>query len=1368
MESNLFPEISKRTKRKSASAEKTQEQILQTQYENLGARLGAVDAEVDDRGPLGRILNLEQNQNMLMDLGETIDRPTQAVKQGLLALHQGENALTGVWKGLSGQAEITGVDFLEEMGLTTAEDIEKMSGVEKFAYNVFTDIVLDPLTYLPPGMILKGLGKLNRFGQDEVIKKMVSNVDELKRLKLNQVETATAGLTRKADIAKAKKSLGFIDNTKLTDTITKNQTELTELNKKIQAFKKSGIQDGDIAKQLSASEIELYTLETTYKKFEKAAKELGVAGGDYKVARFGGSAPGTIDLGVYMDVSGKGDWYRMSSIEVKKIYGGGAYGKTSVLAKSKNGIVQFAEGSRLTPRQKELVQTKYSNIVLSDGTKVADRIDQLIGLKAQDAGFKISSLSAGDQKIISDVSKDIMREAGYDYMYIVAADGTEGLYRFADIIDDMTFNPKIVSEPTGKAKTIQTRFKIQLQLDSVGKRPDAWEAILSETFGQREVTETVSKQVGLLSFLADKKAVYSPVAQKIIDMKNGIANLFDPFRGYTKETRAAIRRFSGESRHTLYVEGKRIAALSEEALKASPDGPKIIQELLEAGATIVNGQVQISSTKYNLVHVLQTYADEFLKTGDDMFMPIYGGKVQAKNVLTNLNDAYRKATGVSEDAFKWVQQGDNYFLSLDKVDGDTFRRILKSEDALAIFGNQQIDIGKKVLSSEYQDFFLKNQDLVTQFKRTQDDIIDLFRTELGPENLPDFMKTTNGYSRHVLSQEGLSYLKGMQPLARNRNLKAGVDLMAQRKYFGTAEDINKGLRAYHNMDIDFFDPQVHNALGDLLKVGIKKNQSHRVLELLLKESDTAGRNFFEIIDNKIGASLGPDYRYMDNFKNDFSGLYKNLSPQAQGVLENFLTAKGFGEGKAIAMHHRAYDTLKQFENAYRDLPELIKGYDRVVNEWKGLNLITPTFHINNFFGNMTNSYLVGMDLMSQQKYLTESMTSLRSYDNILKEVDGLIRTGLKRDEALNQLSKANRATYDTLYYYFSDGVSMKMAGVRDLQGFTQTLQQGGQKNLYRQLTTANFNIAENADELQRFALYKWAYEKELAKLGGATSDAIRLKARSVASDKVFESLFDYSNFTGFEKDIMKRVIPFYTFMKNNFAFQAQNILKNPKQYGRLTRAYNYYVEDIAGINKEDMPEYARDNMWLPIPITVNRGDTETITFLKANLPPAEFAELIESRFARGISSLTVPLKLPIELALNRDLFTGAEIKDFPGQKDQMEAGTGVLSQFRDSTGAAALTADPIIQKLGNDLGLRVPLRVLTTALNFVDRQMGYKDPVDSLYEALDNLGVIAVKEKEEINVTNLYQALEKYRNAEKLWEQGQGVDLPSKRELGLP
>jgi hypothetical protein len=41
--------------------------------------------------------------------------------------------------------------------------------------------------------------------------------------------------------------------------------------------------------------------------------------------------------------------------------------------------------------------------------------------------------------------------------------------------------------------------------------------------------------------------------------------------------------------------------------------------------------------------------------------------------------------------------------------------------------------------------------------------------------------------------------------------------------------------------------------------------------------------------------------------------------------------------------------------------------------------------------------------------------------------------------------------------------------------------------------------------------------------------------------------FDYSDLTPFERNVMKNVIPFYTFMRNNLPYQVQMALTQPNK-----------------------------------------------------------------------------------------------------------------------------------------------------------------------------------------------------------------------------
>jgi phosphoribosylformylglycinamidine (FGAM) synthase PurS component len=1381
MANTIFPTI-KATK-SVFKQESTTEDILNTQFENLSARLGAVGAPVDDRGFVGRALNLEQNQGFFMDILEVIDRPGQAVKGALVAGVEGTNPFTAALEGIAGKTDQSGLEFLTNLEVFTPEQVEGMDPVGKFIANIGVDILTDPLTYIPAGSIKKVLGKLNPFEQKKVINTMVAQTDAFKAAKLTELNTLVDDFVKAGDdtasaLVKARKQLGFVDDATVKTAIAKNKKQIQTTRKQIETLKAQGKSQKEIAETIGWKDWELLGLDDIDAHLAKAAEDMKIAGGQYQVIQSGGqSAPGKKDLSILLDMDGGGNWVEVGRIQVKKATSG-ARGASVMMKGSKGGVLQFADNVTLNPASQELLKTKYSAVQVAvttaDGTtvqkSVADIVTDLVdsAQSGKTATFTLNEKAVGKEglKTIQEAAKEVLANQGWDYMYVIAKDGSADLVRFADIADDINVTAAFQISPSKGTKKLQTRLQIGLQLDTVNPTKTAWDDLLDATFKAKPGTETITRKVGFLTWAADR----SEVASKALDLVNSIRKKFNPFYALGDETKYFVRRMSGESQVILTQEGRRIASLSEEAIKRAPNGNQMLQELVEAGARVVDGQVTLDITKYSMSNIYQLFSDEFLKYGEDMFLPIYGGR-SADNVLFQLNSSYKKATGI-EDAFQIIQKGDSYFINLKNVDADTFRKTLQSPDMMAALDGVQLGIGRKQLSAEAKQFAIDNNDLLNQYKKSYDDIIELFRKELGPESLPDFFKTSNGYSRHILSREGRDFMKQNAPLVRSKYVREGVDMLANRKYLGTTEDINKAMKAYYDISFDFFDPKINNSLADLLRVGVTKRESSEILNIILKNADEAGSPLFQVVPNKASSSLGPGYKYIDDFSQEFSKMYKNLSPEAQKVFDAYLGVQGYTKGSsAIAINDTAYELLKKFEKSYTEVPEMLKGYDKIINEWKGLNLITPSFHLNNFFGNTTNMYLAGMGILDQGTYLTRSGSDLRQYNRILDQVSGLLNSGMKRDEVIRNLTKQDQEVYRRLLNYMEDGVSMKSRGARDLGGVQATLEEGGQKGLYRQLTEANFNLAENADELQRYALYSWAYDKEIAKLGkipGLTENAIQMKARGAAANKVFESLFDYSHFTRFEQDVMKRLIPFYTFMKNNLVFQMQNIIKNPSQYNKLGRAYKYYVSDIAGLTDADMPEYARNNMWLPIPVTVNRGDKETITFLKANLPPAEFGELIDSRFARGVSSLTVPLKLPIELALNRDIFTGAKIKEFPGQQDKMEPGTGFAAFMRDEQGMAVLSGDPVIQKIVSDLGGRVPARYVSTALGMVDAAAGYKDPEDAFAEALNSLGILSIREAEQIRVTNLYQALERYRNAEKLWEQKAGRDLPSKRELGLP
>ena len=459
-----------------------------------------------------------------------------------------------------------------------------------------------------------------------------------------------------------------------------------------------------------------------------------------------------------------------------------------------------------------------------------------------------------------------------------------------------------------------------------------------------------------------------------------------------------------------------------------------------------------------------------------------------------------------------------------------------------------------------------------------------------------------------------------------------------------------------------------------------------------------------------------------------------------------------------------------------DLSPFVKGYDKFLNAWKSITLVSPGYHMRNLFGNMTNSYLAGMNFIQQTRYAKKAFVDVSrfkkvrdtlraklkklAFEGVLNrpdrwEVEDIVRFGLNQDEAVS---------YRRYIDFKESGAAQSHKGFRDLESVKATTKNG--KRLDQRVVKLNYDAAEAVDDYQRYMLYQWAYDKSIKSADGSLNSVQKIiKAQGDASTKVAEALFDYSHLTGFEKEYMKRLFPFYTFFKNNIIFQAKNIIARPGKYAALGRAYKGYVEDVAGMDIDAMPDYMSENMWIPIPFKVRKDDTEAISFLKANLPISDFTQIIEQPFREGANFITTPVKLLGELGTGREVFTGRE---FGGPQARLDEEKGVLGQIRDKTGNLSFR-DGTVQKVAQDLGLRVPMNYASVVLDLLDTAAGKQSFEEGTTDFFTRLGVVGTQTTQNLQLTSLYQDLEDLRESRKLYEITTGERLPGKKKKeGLP
>ena len=952
-------------------------------------------------------------------------------------------------------------------------------------------------------------------------------------------------------------------------------------------------------------------------------------------------------------------------------------------------------------------------------------------------GFKISGKLKGPNELLyKNLMFELGQKSGFDLMYAADSTGKGMFFRFSDVFDEVTFLESMMVR--SNTTNVEDFFgKMTFDLDAIAAKG---KYVLTEDIGKKFIEDSMQVNVTILDDLSKKGGIIGASAKGLQKVGQTIGTFFNASFNFSDFAKDNYKFILGESNLFVQRQSARLSALRQEVLQRYPDAGELITELFEAGAYLDDTGNIVTMNREMHIEDFIGYVLKRVNDGTDIPMPKLIGSNTSRDILDML-ETVASDVGLRDNLFEIVEQGNATGLRFTGTIDDI--KAMSKHLKTYKLNQPMIRFGKAPLSFKAEQFLRAEPQAFKDMGSLMNDILATLVKEGGFNNIIPELSGQIGYMRHLMTKGAYEAMQITNPGVLSKYAKPGMDVLAGRTFLGSVDEVNAALKEFYKMDMDFFNKNAFDAMEDLIKITSRKVEQKKVLSLVLNAKDKYGEQLFKVVDNLATArrALAPHEVMIKSFDDEFAALVKNLSPDSQKEITKILAEQGFGTNKAIVMNRNAHGLLKRAEKAYTELPELIKAYDKFLNTWKGLTLITPGFHMRNLFGNMFNSYAVGMDLAAQSKYSLQAMQDLNQYNELIQKVARGI-----------DLTASEKAIYDKVQLFNQMGLVQSHRGVRDLEQVKEAtelaIKEGGNtfKNTYNNAIRFNFNIAEKMDDVQRYMLWSWSFDK--------TGDA------TAAARTVTESLFDYQHLTNFEKDVMKRVFPFYTFMKNNFIFQAKNIVRNPARYARTGRAYRYYLEDIAGYSPEDMPDYATENMWLPIPMSVNKNDKKAIAFLKANLPLADFTELVENPFKKGVVSLSAPLKLPIELGVGRDLFTGAPITAFPGERNRLAEKTGVLGFLRDERGNLVVSQMPLVQKIMNDIGLRTPLNFGSVGLDVIDTLAGYQGAPEGLADLGQRLGLVGVQEMEKLELTALYQDLERLRELKKYYEQETGNQLP--------
>ena len=322
-------------------------------------------------------------------------------------------------------------------------------------------------------------------------------------------------------------------------------------------------------------------------------------------------------------------------------------------------------------------------------------------------------------------------------------------------------------------------------------------------------------------------------------------------------------------------------------------------------------------------------------------------------------------------------------------------------------------------------------------------------------------------------------------------------------------------------------------------------------------------------------------------------------------------------------------------------------FDTVQNWWKKYALaLRPAWHTRNAFGNIWNAYIIGGltdarrygEAAAIQKAMQTSKGSVVGMSDVIAgkvtgktvkrdfEVRG---TGMTREEIYNEAVR--RGVYEAGLYGSDVGEAAlrqsKIPGHPQWEGINKAF-------------AAGKTVENNA----RLALFIDGIAKGVraaGKKGKTKFDADEInKILDDASINVRKSLFDYSDLSEFEKTVLKRAAPFYTWTRKNIPAQLRAVMEHPDRAQKMNILLDGMQRGTGTIDEHDVDDWIKDQF----PIFLNAKDSEdTYTFITAMsyLPTAELNRIFQD--PKGLKDMafqmgTPLVKAPLEIFINYDHF----------------------------------------------------------------------------------------------------------------------------------
>lgn len=361
--------------------------------------------------------------------------------------------------------------------------------------------------------------------------------------------------------------------------------------------------------------------------------------------------------------------------------------------------------------------------------------------------------------------------------------------------------------------------------------------------------------------------------------------------------------------------------------------------------------------------------------------------------------------------------------------------------------------------------------------------------------------------------------------------------------------------------------------------------------------------------------------------------------------------------------------VKDWTSPARTSDPLMRHYDRLLSMWKsGVTIYRPAHHIRNFVGDAYLGWMDGVNTVKPYMLAARVQRTMKDMYPTLADVDKLVELGV---------ASKNLSTPRVGEVIF-----------RNKSGVPFTAQQIGavahQKGLLEHARTIEDII--DLGESSRFKPFGGKVQAVGRAASELTSHNTRLahfidkimKSRGSNLEDIFEQASRRArrwhptglDLTDFEKKFMRRIIPFYAWMRKSTPLLLEGLVMNPGKVLAMPKAFGG-IQELAGIETGGIDDpFPVDQMfpsWLKAeglgPLSTGEGwlgkfsNQDPPGYVMAGQGLNPLNSLIAQISQPGktlVGSITPAIQIPLSLASGQNLSTGMPISGVDAKPGAME------------------------------------------------------------------------------------------------------------------